>query len=44
MTDFQKIHILRFQDSLVEGGVMKKRDDAKFVSEKAKGYFNKGFN
>jgi len=44
MADFEKIHILRSQDSLIKGGVMKKRDDAKFVSEKAKNYFNQGFN
>jgi len=44
MTHFQEIGILRPQDSLIKGGVMKKRDNAEFVSGKAKGYFNQGFN
>ena len=28
----------------VTGGIMKERDDTKLISEKAKGYFDQGFN
>jgi len=28
----------------MQGGVMKEEDDAKFMAEKAKGYFDQGYN
>jgi len=34
----------KYRDCLTKGGGMKKEDDAKFLSEKAKGYFKQGFN